>query len=170
VEGVKIEKEQLGTTYKLAWLGRNARFAAIRLVPALMLLVLISACDDSSQRAKEQVVRQEREAEKASLLDATLVEHAIERRLRKQISAGDGLIIVRDPDLSAVHTMPSATQWKITCDWSGIVITFVFGGGDDSNSVVVPITDVSLSQEQCANLGPIVGRKLLELSSKPNQG
>src|SRR5258707_733929 len=143
-----VSPDSLGTACPLS--GRNSTYRPVQILEA------------SSQ--------QEREAEKASLLDATLVEHAIERRLRKQISAGDGLIIVRDPDLSAVHTMPSATQWKITCDWSGIVITFVFGGGDDSNSVVVPITDVSLSQEQCANLGPIVGRKLLELSSKPNQG
>src|SRR5260370_24687865 len=105
-----------------------------------MRLVVITACDDSSQRAKEQVVQQEREAEKASLLDATLVEHAIERRLRKQISAGDGLIIVRDPDLSAVHTIPSATQCTIPCAWSVLVLSFVCGDGDVSNSVFVPIT------------------------------
>src|SRR5262249_49627590 len=94
----------------------------------------------------------------------------IERRLSKHVSTAQGLLVVRD-GYGSVYTLPPWTPWRVTCDFSGLHVSFGYMTGNDSGSVDVLITETSFAETQCETLGPAVGVKLLELSAgAPPQG
>jgi hypothetical protein len=90
---------------------------------------------------------------------------AFEHRLLQRVTAEDGLILVSDmPELATIEAFPATIPWSIRCSrYFGLSVSFGAGTTDDSGIVEVLLSKASLTDVQCRQLLPILGKKIAAL-------
>ena len=99
------------------------------------------------------------------MLDIGRAGAELERRLSDNVRAQDGIVIIHGPVIGQYmsQVISSNTSWILSC---GIGITIVFGSsvsGDStsvSNDVEVRLAYNTVSESDCATLGPRLGKRL----------
>ena len=104
-------------------------------------------------------------ADTALLGDISEAAVAFEHRLQQRVTAQDGLILVSDmPELATVEAFPVTIPWSISCSrYFGLSVSFGAGTTDDSGIVEVPLSKAPLTDAQCRQLLPILGKKIATL-------
>ena len=75
-------------------------------------------------RRNEQAVVDAQGRLVALLRDPARATPELERRLRKQVRYSNGLLLIEDPILHGVTTLPATAGWAIDCDMLGVRVTF----------------------------------------------
>lgn len=102
--------------------------------------------------------------------DATLLQDEakataeLQRRVRDQVRYRNGLLIIRDRANSGVTVMPATALWGIDCSDSGLAVTFGAGSGDTDNGLVLQLTSVAISDDECTRIAPAVGDTVLAIT------
>lgn len=99
------------------------------------------------------------------MLDIGRAGTVLERRLSESVRAQDGVVIVHSPVTGQYisHVLSPNAPWVLSC---GAGISIVFGSsvsGDSSgisNEVEVPLAYNTVSESDCASLGPRLGKHL----------
>jgi len=104
-------------------------------------------------------------ADTALLGDISEAAVAFEHRLQQRVTAQDGLILVSDmPELATVEAFPTIIPWSISCSrYFGLSVSFGSGTTDDSGIIEVPLSKAPLTDAQCRQLLPILGKKIAAL-------
>jgi hypothetical protein len=104
-------------------------------------------------------------ADTALLGDVSEAAVAFEHRLQQRVTAQDGLILVSDmPELATVEAFPATIPWSISCSrYFGLSVSFGSGTTDDSGIIEVPLSKAPLTDAQCRQLLPILGKKIAAL-------
>jgi hypothetical protein len=126
-------------------------FAAV----SLMLLVLLSGCDDSRKRERAEKSRQEREL----FSDAERALPELERRLVQKVKTQNRLLVTSNEYLDGVQVFPLPATWKLSCSFLGMDIVLIYGSGEGDRTTV-KLTDVSLTDDQCVRLAPSIAERL----------
>lgn len=90
---------------------------------------------------------------------------AFEHRLRQRVEARDGVILVEDmPELATIEAFPATIPWSISCSrYFGLSVSFGAGTTHDSGIIEVALSEASLTDAQCRQLLPILGKKIAAL-------
>jgi hypothetical protein len=85
-----------------------------------------------------------------------------ERRLQQRVTQQDGLILVEDiPELATIEAFPLTIPWSISCSrYFGLSVSFGSGTNDDSGIIEVALSKAPLTDAQCRQLLPILGKKI----------
>jgi len=138
---------------------------------ALTLGLLLSACgpnDDAKNSAEKSKMEAEFSAEQALMADPERAGPELERRLMENINVQDGLLIVRAPIIGDFESfvLPTTAPWVLRC---GIGLKFVFGssfsgeGSSIDSEVQTTLTTAIIDKQNCAVLGPRLGKRLKAL-------
>jgi hypothetical protein len=134
-----------------------------------------SACD-FKKSAQDRRLEEERAAKQADLVllnDIAQASAEFGRRLRRRVSTQDGMVLVSDiPELATIHGFPANVPWSISCSkYFGLSVTFGSGTSNADNVVDVQLSRASMSDEQCMNLVPDLGRQVIIIVgfAMPNQ-
>jgi hypothetical protein len=88
----------------------------------------------------------------------------LEQRLRKQARYSDGLLLIEDPVIHGITTLPATIGWSVSCDEiAGVQVTF---GSGDSGAVLelVPL-GTKISRSTCSRISHEAGAAVLRLTS-----
>lgn len=88
----------------------------------------------------------------------------LEQRLRRQVRYANGLLLIEDPILHGVTTLPATIGWSVSCDEiTGVQVSF---GSGDSGAVLdlVPL-GTKISKSTCSRISQEVGAAVLRLTS-----
>ena len=88
----------------------------------------------------------------------------LQRRLRKQVRYSNGLLLIEDPLLHQINTVPATAAWSVSCD-DGVGVQVYFGGGENSTEVDVVPLGTRISKGACAAISEEVGTAVLRLTS-----
>lgn len=89
------------------------------------------------------------------------------KRLRGWVRYSNGLLLIEDPILHGITTLPATTGWAIDCgDFFGVAVTFGATGENGSGTEVnlVPI-GTSISNYACRGISEVLGAAVLRLTS-----
>jgi hypothetical protein len=143
---------------------RTAKRAA--LVAGLVIAVVAASDAAKPDRVSNGHVLQSLVADDTALL-SNISEAAVafEHRLQQRVTAQDGLILVGDmPELETVEAFPATIPWSISCSrYFGLSVSFGSGTTDDSGIIEVALSKASLTEAQCRQLLPILGKKIVAL-------
>jgi len=105
-------------------------------------------------------------SDQALLQDEAKAAAEFQRRLRGQVSARGGLLVIidRSGTTSGVTVVPATIIWGVDCGDSGIAVTFGTGSGDTDNGIVLQLTGASISDEKCTRIAPAIGETVLALT------
>jgi hypothetical protein len=82
----------------------------------------------------------------------------------KQVRYSNGLLIIEDPILHGIPTLPATVAWSVTCDDITGVQVF-FGSGDNGSLMALIPFGTTISKSVCAGISQEVGRAVLRLTS-----
>jgi hypothetical protein len=132
-----------------------------------LLFASLCACGQNEIEPQRKSAAQEmRETDEALFKDIGLAGRELERRLLMRISAQDGIVTVREPDLGYLysHYLPATSPWVLTCGITGMSIVLgssVSGDGTSvGNDVEVRLAYATLDEKACAVLGPQLAKRL----------
>jgi|SRR5579864_4819176 len=102
----------------------------------------------------------------AALRDPARAGPELERRLRKQVRYSNGLLLIEDPILHGITTLPATTEWAIDCGVLGVAVTFGATGENGAGTEVnlVPI-GTTISNYACRGVSEVLGAAILRLTS-----
>jgi hypothetical protein len=100
----------------------------------------------------------------ALLRDPVRAGPELERRLRKQIRYSNGLLLIEDPILHGITTLPATTGWSIGCGEVGIAITFGAAGEVGTEVELVPF-GTKVATYACRGISDALGAAVLRLTS-----
>lgn len=95
-----------------------------------------------------------------------------QRRLRDQVSARNGLVIIEDHSADwSVTVMPATALWAVDCSDTGLAVTFGAGTGETDNGVAVQLTATALTAEKCRAYAPAIAEALQAIlkGEKPDE-
>lgn len=84
----------------------------------------------------EQAKRDAQTRLEALLRDPVRAGPELARRLREQVRYSNGLLLIEDPILHGITTLPATASWAISCDTLGVRVTFGATGEDDTGTDV----------------------------------
>jgi hypothetical protein len=89
-----------------------------------------------------------------------------ERRLRGQVTARDGILVIidRSGTSSGVTVVPATIMWGVDCSDSGLAVTFGTGSGDSDNGIVLQLTTAGISDDACTRIAPAIGQAVLAIT------
>jgi hypothetical protein len=134
-----------------------------KLVAALALCVLLSACSDK-QPEKPTEASEAIKRETDLMSDPARAGPELEKRLAESVSVDGGLLLVHA--LMSLYVLPVSTPWTLQCT---IGMSIVFGNsvsGDNeetNNNVTVNLSTGYIDQKNCDVLGPRIGKRLLAI-------
>jgi hypothetical protein len=100
----------------------------------------------------------------ALLRDPARAAPVLELRLRKQVHYSNGLLLIEDPVLHGITTLPATISWSVSCDdITGLQV--LFGSGDSGSEVDLVPLGTRISKGVCANISQGVGAAVLRLTS-----
>jgi len=126
---------------------------------------VLGACDEGETTSKQpSELQNQMKADADLMLDIGRAGAELERRLSDNVRAQDGIVIIHGPVIGQYmsQVISSNTSWILSC---GIGITIVFGSsvsGDStsvSNDVEVRLAYNTVSESDCATLGPRLGSR-----------
>jgi hypothetical protein len=90
----------------------------------------------------------------------------LERRLRKEVRYSNGLLLIDDPILHGVTTLPATAGWTISCNTLGVTVTFGATGENDAGTDVeiVPL-GTTVDVNACDGISKVLGAAVLRLTS-----
>jgi len=126
----------------------------------------LAACGEGETTSK-----QPSELQNQMKADADLMLHIgragteLERPLSENVRAQDGIVIIHNPVIGQFtsQVLSPNTSWILSC---GFGISVVFGSsvtgseGSIGNDVEVRLADNTVSESDCATLGPRLGKRL----------
>jgi hypothetical protein len=104
-------------------------------------------------------------SDEALLQDEAKAGAEFERRLRGQVTARDGLLVIidRSGTSSGVTVVPASIMWGVDCSDSGLTVTFGTGSGDSDNGIVLQLTSAGISDDACTRIAPAIGQVVLAI-------
>jgi hypothetical protein len=88
----------------------------------------------------------------------------LEQRLRKQVRYSNGLLLIEDPGLHGITTIPASSAWSVNCDEvTGVEVAW--GSGDTAPVVELVPIGTKISRNACRELSQKVGDAVLRLTS-----
>jgi hypothetical protein len=126
---------------------------------------LFGICTSHNTPAEQAVVDAQRRL--VSLLrDPARAAPELEKRLRGQVHYSNGLLLIEDPILHGITTLPATTGWAIDCGILGVAVTFGATGENGAGTEVnlVPI-GTSISNYTCRGISEVVGAAVLRLTN-----
>jgi hypothetical protein len=132
----------------------------------LPLCLALNACGESEPQSKQpSEIQNQMRADADLMLDINRAGTELERRLSESVRQQDGLVIIHTPLTGKFMTevLSPNTPWILSC---GVGISIVFGSsvsGDStsvSNDVEVQLAYNTVSESDCASLGPRLGKRL----------
>jgi len=87
----------------------------------------------------------------------------LEQRLRKQVHYSNGLLLIEDPILHGITTLPATIAWSVSCDVTGVAVSF--GSGDSGSVVDLVLVGTKISQGSCSRISQELGTAVLRLAS-----
>ena len=131
-----------------------------------LVIAAVAASDAAKPNRANGYALRSLVAEDAALL-GNVNEAAVtfEHRLQQRVTAQDGLILVEDiPELAMMEAFPATIPWSISCGrYFGLSVSFGAGTTDDSGIIEVELSKAALSDAQCRQLLPILGKKIAAL-------
>jgi hypothetical protein len=105
-------------------------------------------------------------SDNALLQDEGKATAEFQNRLRGQVSARDGLLVIIDRTgaTSGVTVVPATIMWGVDCGDSGLAVTFGAGSGDTDNGIVLQLTSANISDDKCTRIAPALGATVLGLT------
>ena len=90
----------------------------------------------------------------------------LEQRLRKQVHYSGGLLLIEDPVLHGITTLPATIGWEIDCNNWGVSVTFGATGenGAGTEERLVPL-GTRIENNVCRGISEAVGAAVLRLTS-----
>jgi hypothetical protein len=91
----------------------------------------------------------------------------LEQRLRKQVRYSNGLLLIQDPILHGITTLPATVGWSISCN-ENLGVQVIFGAGGDSGSgseVELVPSGTRVQRNACSGISEMVGAAVLRLTS-----
>jgi hypothetical protein len=102
----------------------------------------------------------------AVLRDPAQASTELERRLRKRVRYSNGLLLIEDPVLHGVTTVPATIAWSIDCGELGISVTFGATGESGAGAQVDLVSlGTRVSNSSCRRISEAVGATVLQLTS-----
>jgi hypothetical protein len=93
---------------------------------------LFGICTSHNTLAEQAVVDAQRRLV-ALLRDPARAAPELEKRLRGQVHYSNGLLLIEDPILHGITTLPATTGWAIDCGILGVAVTFGATGENGAN-------------------------------------
>jgi hypothetical protein len=114
----------------------------------------------------EQAEINARKRLEAILRDPARAGPELEQRLRKQVRYSNGLLLIDDPILHGVTTLPATAGWTISCNTLGVTITFGATGenGAGTDVEIVPLA-TTVDADACNRISKVLGAAVLRLTS-----
>jgi hypothetical protein len=111
---------------------------------------VLFGCSDKPAHSPEY------DAEQSLMSDVGRAMPELIQRLHTRATLRGGVLLLRAKfDVNEFQAFPSVPPWKADCAATGLDISFVWGS-DSDNHVRVSLTEVSLTDDQCATLLPTV--------------
>jgi hypothetical protein len=126
----------------------------------------LGACGEDETPPKQPSEVQDRmKADADLMLDIGRAGTEFERRLSQMVRAQDGVVIVHHPEIGKFlsYVLSPNTAWVLSC---GAGISIVFGSSvsgaesSTSNDVELNLAYNTVSESDCATLGPRLGKRL----------
>jgi hypothetical protein len=105
-------------------------------------------------------------SDNALLQDEAKATAEFQNRLRGQVSARNGLLIIVDRTgaTSGVTVVPATIMWGVDCGSDGLAVTFGAGSGDTDNGIVLQLTSANISDDKCTRIAPVIGETVLAIT------
>jgi hypothetical protein len=105
-------------------------------------------------------------SDNALLQDEGKATAEFQNRLRGQVSARDGLLVIVDRTgaTSGVTVVPATIMWGVDCGDAGLAVTFGAGSGDTDNGIVLQLTSANISDDKCTRIAPSIGGTVLAIT------
>jgi hypothetical protein len=124
---------------------------------------LLGLCT-SHYTPEEQAQISEQKWLESVLRDPARAGVVLEQRLRKQVRYSNGLLLIQDPILHGVATLPATVSWSISCnDITGVQVSF--GSGDSGSEVDLVPLGTRVPRAACSGISEVVGAAVLRLTS-----
>src|SRR5271157_1340789 len=91
-----------------------------------IMVGLLTACGDDSQRQREQELMEQRNKELALMTDMTLAGPQIERRLRERLQSDGEIVVIKDKPgevFVLMRAMPAIVSWTADCGLGGLNVS-----------------------------------------------
>jgi hypothetical protein len=112
----------------------------------------------------EQADINARKSLESALRDPTRAGSVLELRLHKQVRYSNGLLLIEDPILHGITTLPATIGWSVSCDEiMGVQVSF--GSGDNGSLVDLVPLGTKISKSTCSRISQEVGAAVLRLTS-----
>jgi hypothetical protein len=115
----------------------------------------------------EQAEINARKQLEAVLRDPARAGPLLEQRLRKQVRYSNGLLLIEDPILHGITTLPATAGWSISCD-ENLGMQVIFGaGGENGGGTEVELVPLGtrVQRNACFGLSELLGAAVLRLLS-----
>jgi hypothetical protein len=127
---------------------------------------ILDICTSHYTPAEQAEINARKQLERV-LRDPARAGPVLEQRLRKQVRYSNGLLLIEDPILHVITTLPTTAGWSISCDENlGMLVIFGAGGenGGGTEVELVPI-GTRVQRDACSGLSELVGAAVLRLMS-----
>jgi hypothetical protein len=118
---------------------------------------LFGICTGSYTLAEQAEINSRKWLE-ALLRDPARAAPELEKRLRRWVRYSNGLLLIEDPILHGITTLPATAGWSIDCDTSMVEVTFA------STLVNLVPWGTNIQKSACPKISDLLGQAVLRLT------
>jgi hypothetical protein len=131
----------------------------------VLVQILASRCLHARFSQAEQAKIKSDERLRTLLRDPARAGPELERRLHQQVRYYNGVLLIEEPIMHGITTVPATAGWSISCDTLGVEVDFDNAIENGSGaSVQLTSIGIGVSQSTCREISMALGTAVLRLT------